>query len=114
MEGMETYLSDAYVARRDSNQPNLFLYGTDTRTKRSIVEVHTNGFDNDDDENDDDDDDVLKNTRWLIDSKYHIIAIVFDDNSKQIFMAVEHDESTTIYRIGVREKVVSYEFLLTI
>lgn len=99
-QGVETYLSDAYVLRRDSQQSNFFIFGTDARTKRSIVEIHTNGFDSHDD--DEDEENLVKNTVWIVDPTYEIIASVFDENTKQTFMAVEHEQSAIIYKTSVR------------
>ncbi|CAF0780089.1 unnamed protein product [Rotaria sordida] len=105
--GIENYLSDVQITRRDPNHPNFFVYGIDSRTKKSIVEIHTNDFDDniDDDDNDDDDDDddnevVIQNTTWFIDETYEITGLVFDENGKQVYIAVEHDESSIIYSIG--------------
>ncbi|CAF1083583.1 unnamed protein product [Rotaria sp. Silwood1] len=105
--GIENYLSDAHVTRRDPNHPNFFVYGIDSRTKHPIVEIHTNDFDEtvDDDDDDDDDDDeinevMIQNTSWLVDETYEITALAFDENGKQVYMAVEHDEFTFIYSIG--------------
>lgn len=104
LDGVEAYLSDAFVQRRESNQPNLFLYGTDARTKRSIVEIHTDGFDGEKMEEDDDEDeieDLMKNTIWSVDPTYEITAIAFDEPSKQVYMAVEQDQTNVVYRISV-------------
>ena len=101
-QGVETYLSDAYVLRRDSQQPNFFIFGTDARTKRSIVEIHANGFDSHDADDDEDEENLVKNTVWLVDPTYEITASVFDENTKQTYMAVEHDQSAIIYKTSVR------------
>lgn len=110
LDGVETFLSDAFVQRRDSNQPNLFFYGNDERNKRPIIEIHTNGFDHQEtDENDDEDDEVeelIKNTIWSIDPTYEITAITFDETNKQVYMAVEQDQSSVVYRISVRRENV--------
>lgn len=104
LDGVETFLSDAFVQRRDSNQPNLFFYGNDERNKRPIIEIHTNGFDHQEtDENDDEDDEVeelIKNTIWSIDPTYEITAITFDETNKQVYMAVEQDQNSVVYRIS--------------
>lgn len=100
--GIENYLSKAYVTRRDINQPNFFVYGIDSRTKRGTVKILTNDFDqNDDDE--DEDEYPTQNTVWLIDTTYEITALAFNESGKQVYMAVEHDQLATIYRIGVSE-----------
>jgi hypothetical protein len=100
--GIENYLSNAYITRRDLNHPNFFLYGIDLHTKRTSVEIHTSDFDQNDDD-DDDDEDSKQNTIWLIDQTYEITALVFNENGKQVYMAVEHGQSAIIYRIGVSE-----------
>ncbi|CAF3131473.1 unnamed protein product [Rotaria socialis] len=109
--GIEDYLSDAFITRRDPNQPNFFVYGTNSRTNRTIAEIHSNDFDQeqDDDEDDEDDEVLTKNANWSVEEAYEITALVFDENSKQVYMAVEHDQSSIIYRIGknLRQKTRS-------
>ena len=107
-DGVESYLLDAYVPRRDSNHPNFFVYGTNARTKRPSIEINSNGFDQsaanteDDDEDDEEpEEELTKNTIWFVDEGFEITALVFDENGKQVFMAVKHEQSTTIYQIGV-------------
>jgi hypothetical protein len=97
--GIENYLSDTYITRRDLTHPSIFLYGIDSHTKRATVELHTNDFDQNDDE--DEDEDLTRNTVWLVDPKYEITSLVFNENDKQIYMAVEHDQLAIIYRTGV-------------
>ena len=100
-QGVETYLSDAFVLRRDSQQPNFFLYGTDARSNRSIVEIHSNGFDSHEVDDEEDEENVVKNTVWSVDPTSEITAGVFDENTKQIYLAVEQDQSAIIYKISV-------------
>ena len=79
------------------------LYGIDSRTKHSTLEIHTNDFDQDDE---DEDEDLTKNTIWLVDQTYEITALVFNESGKQVYMAVEHGQSAIIYRIGVSENFI--------
>jgi len=102
--GIENYLSNAYITRRDPNHPNFFLYGIDSRTKRALIEIHTNDFDqNDDEEEEEEDKDLTQNTIWLVDQTYEITALAFNESGKQLYMAVEHDQLAIIYRLGVSE-----------
>ncbi|CAF2846878.1 unnamed protein product [Rotaria sp. Silwood2] len=102
--GIENYLSDAHVTRRDPNHPNFFVYGINPRTKHAIVEIHTNDFDDTVDDDDDDDDEdseaIIQNTTWFVDETYQITSLVFDQNGQQVYMAVEHNEFSIIYSIG--------------
>jgi hypothetical protein len=104
--GIENYLSDAYITRRDLNHPNFFLYGIDSHTKRATVEIHTIDFD----QNDDEDEDLKHNTVWLVDQTYEITALVFNENGKQVYMAVEHNQVSSIYRIGVSENYIKFNY----
>ncbi|CAF0753970.1 unnamed protein product [Adineta steineri] len=98
--GIENYLSDTYITRRDLNHPNFFLYGIDSQTKQTTIEIHTNDFNQDDDDEVDDDEDVKRNTIQFADKTYEITALAFDENTKQVYIAVEHDQSAIIYRMN--------------
>ncbi|CAF0871036.1 unnamed protein product [Adineta steineri] len=98
--GIENYLSDTYITRRDLNHPNFFLYGIDSQTKETTIEIHTNDFNQDDDDEDDDDEDIKRNTIQFADKTYEITALAFDENTKQVYIAVEHDQSAIIYRMN--------------
>ncbi|CAF0827396.1 unnamed protein product [Adineta steineri] len=98
--GIENYLSDTYITRRDLNHPNFFLYGIDSQTKQTTIEIHTNDFNQDDDDEDDDDEDIKRNTIQFADKTYEITALAFDENTKQVYIAVEHDQSAIIYRMN--------------
>lgn len=112
--GVEKHLSDAYVTHRDPNQPSIFLLGIDSLTKHPIVEIHTSDFDQNDDTEDDEDEDehYRPNKTWLIDETYDVTALVFDENGKQVYMAVEHDQSAVIHRIRVNENYFTKYFIV--
>jgi hypothetical protein len=102
MNGIENYLSNVYITHRDANHPNFFLYGIDSRTQRATIEIHTNDFDPIDGD-EDEDEDFTENIIWTIDQTYAITAVAFYEDGKQVYMAVEHEQSTIIYRVDVSE-----------
>lgn len=110
LDGIEDYLSDASVMRRESNQPILFLYGNDKKTNNGIIEIENNDFyahgDEQDDE-DEDEDEFTRNLIWKTDSSQQVKAIVFDESSKQVFVAIENEQLSFVYRLGVR---ILFEF----
>jgi len=102
VNGIENYLSTAYLTRSDPNHPNFFLYGIDSRTKRPTIEIHTNEFGQNNDE-DEDDEDLTENIIWLIDPSYEITGVAFNESGNQLYIAVEHDQLGIIYRTDVSE-----------
>ena len=103
--GVEKYLSDVYITRRDLSRPNFFIYGIDSLKKRPLVEIHTNQFD--EGGNDDDDDEAFtQNVIWFVDPTYEITALVFDNSGKLVYMAVEHDQLAIVYRMSVSENIL--------
>ncbi|UJR37943.1 hypothetical protein I4U23_030628 [Adineta vaga] len=93
--GIENYLADTFVTRHSPSERSFFIYGVNAETKQSIVEIHSNDFD----QNDDDDEDLIRNPLWSMDQRYEITALAFDENSKLIYMAVQYDRTASIYRI---------------
>ncbi len=103
INGIENYLSNVYITRRDANSPNFFLYGIDSRTKHTTVEIHTNDFDQNDDDDEEENEDLTRNIIWTVDQTPEITAVAFNDSGKQEYIAIEHDQLAIIYRTGVSE-----------
>lgn len=104
INGVESYLSNAYVTRRDPNQPNFLLYGIDSRTQRPTIEIHSNDFNQNDDDDEDEDEDFSDNLVWSLDPTYDITAVTFDETGQQFYIAVERDQLTTIYKLNVSDR----------
>ncbi|CAF1089380.1 unnamed protein product [Adineta ricciae] len=92
--GVENHLTDALVTRRDPNSRNFFIYGLNSQTKRISAEIHSNDFDQDED----DEDDGPRNPIWSTEPELEITALVADDANKFVYMAVQNDDLTTVYR----------------
>jgi len=99
--GIESYLSQAYLTRRDVSHPNVLIYGKSLQTKRSIIEVYTNEFSQDDDE-EEEEEELTKNPIWSsVDETYQITTLTFNETGNQIYVAVEHEAKSIIYRVNV-------------
>lgn len=105
--GIEHYLADTLLTRRDPMRPNFFLYGVDPQTKRAAVEVVTNEFQQDD-EDDDEEQSAAPRPVWSIDPTYEITAVFSDESSKQLYMAVEHSHTASIFRVEVGRTAVDH------
>jgi hypothetical protein len=101
--GIEHYLADTLVTPRDPTRPRVFLYGVNPQTKKATVEILTNDFEqNGDDDGDDDEAESRRNPVWSIDQAYEVTAVFSDESSKQVYMAVEHNQLAIIYRVEVK------------
>lgn len=109
INGVESYLSNAFVTRRDPNQPNFLIYGVNSRTQRPTIEIHSNDFNQDtDDDNDeeDEDDNSSENLVWSVDPSYDITAMTFDETGQQFYIAVDREQFAIVYKINVSESII--------
>ena len=104
ISGVESYLTNAYVSRRDPHQPNLLIYGVNSRTQRPTIEIHGNDF-NQNDNDDDEDEDSSENLAWILDPNYDITAVTFDETGQQFYIAAENQQFAIIYKINVSHRL---------
>lgn len=98
--------------RRGPNHPNLLLYGLSSRSSHAVVEIHSNDFGQDDDDEEKDEDDgndeaSKQSVSWLVEEKDEITALVFDESTKQAYMAVNNGQTSSIYRFAVSEECLN-------